>query len=213
MAAFRDSITAQMQQLQHSMAHLNLLQMPNLPNLPNYQAYLPTTAPMVRRISNLVPHIGSPKAANATVRPQTPASPTPSATAPPAPKEADSKWWDLFSSSSPPAYEDIYPHPDEAMDTKETKISSAQQAAADTLADNACAELFDKAADNMAGPSSAAELPASKLLSLNASQELTEEEQVQLQLANTTKVRFRSDRKLFFIWVSDICSPMIASSS
>ncbi len=180
MAAFRDHFTVQMQHLQQSMQQLNLPQMPNLPNMPNYQAYLPT-APMVRRISNLVPHIG-----NKTNEAEQ------------APKEADSKWWDLFSASSPPAYEDIYPHGDLV-----TKRTSAERAAADAVADNKCATLFDRAGQ-VAGPSTSTRT-ASKVanVSLNDMElEISEEEQVQLHLANTIKVRFRSDRKLFFIWVS-----------
>lgn len=187
MVAFRDHVTAQIQHLQQSVQHLNLPQMPQMPNLPNYQAYLPA-APMVRRISSLVPHIGSPKTSNVDQ----------------APKE-DSKWWDLFSGSSPPAYEEIYPQAD-----LDTKRASAERAAADAVADSKCATLFDQSTGVTAGPSSAIKQATKEadVLRLEASiDEITEEEQVQLHLASTTKVRFRSDRKLFFIWVSPLSSP------
>lgn len=183
MTAVREHFAAQFQQIQQSMLHLNL---PQMPTLPDYQAYLPT-APMVRRISSLVPHIGAKSASPGQ-------SPTQSA------KETDSKWWDLFSGpvpSAPPAYEDIYPQ------DLVVKRSSAEQAAADTLADNKCSALFDNAASSSTGHCNTVLCPAedSGECFVATGLHISEEDQAHLELVNTAKVRFRSDRKLFFIWI------------
>lgn len=96
MTAFRDQLTAHIQNIQQSM-HLNLpnlpqmLTLPPIPGLPDYQAYLPSS-PMVRRISSLV---GSNRPENS--------------------RDQDYRWWDLFSATAaaaPPAYEDIFPGED-----------------------------------------------------------------------------------------------------
>jgi hypothetical protein len=184
MTAVRDHFAAQIQNLQQSMQHLNLLQMPNLPD---YQAYLPT-APMVRRISSLVPHMGASR--NSSLEQP--------------PKETDSKWWDLFSGTmptAPPAYEDIYPQSE-----LDVKRSSAEQATADAMADDKCAVLFDQTEAPLASSSSSAKLASGSLqtLSINSNRPISQEQQAQLQLAHAKKIRFRSDRKLFFIWVSSM---------
>jgi hypothetical protein len=179
MTAFRDQLTAQIQHFQQTM-QLNL---PNLPNLPDYQAYLPT-APMVRRISSFVPTMGS--------RPSSAEHPA---------KEADYRWWDLFSGSiatAPPAYEDIFPQGD-----LDTKRSSAAQAAADAMADSKCATMFDET-EVVSSSSSASSSRSALLEALRIGQKhpITKEQQDQLRLAHAEKVkRLRSDRNLFFIWV------------
>jgi hypothetical protein len=190
MTAFREQLAAQIQHLQQSM-HLNLPNLPHLPqmptlalmpNLPDYQAYLPT-APMIRRINNLV----------GNNRGEGPA------------KEQDYKWWDLFSGSvpaAPPAYEDIFPQDDADTDTKR---SSAAQAAADTVADNKCAELFDQAESS----STASQKLPVKLdtVRIGLKHGITREQQDQLRLAHAEKVkRLSRDRNLFFIWV---CRPQL----
>lgn len=189
MTAFRDQLTAQIQHLQQTM-HLtfpnlpNLPQLPPLPNmptlammpaLPDYQSYLPT-APMVRRIGNLVGNRG----------------------------EQEYKWWDLFSSnaaSAPPAYEDIFP--------EDAKRASAAQAAADAVADNKCAELFDQAeSSTVAESSTAAQKRPVRLDTVRIGPEhvITKEQQDQLRLAHAEKVkRLSRDRNLFFIWVCVPC--------
>jgi hypothetical protein len=181
MTAFRDHLTAQIQHIQQSMQHLNL---PQIPNLPDYQAYLPT-APMVRRISSLVPHMGASR--NTDVGP--------------ANKEADSKWWDLFSgtiSNAPPAYEDIFPHED-----ADTKRASATQAAADAIADDKCSALYDQAQSSGSSVASSSKTSSQVLENLDSSSKhsLSEEGHAQIRLAHGKKIRFRSDRKLFFIWI------------
>ena len=185
MTAFRDQLATQIQHLQQTM-HLtfpnlpNLPQMPTLamiPTLPDYQAYLPTN-PMVRRINNLIGNANRPDG-NA--------------------KEQDYRWWDLFSGTipaAPPAYEDIFPHGD-----VDTKCASAAQAAADTVADNKCAEIFDQ---TQAESSTATKKRHVILDTVRIGQKhtITREQQDQLRLAHAEKVKkLRSDRNLFFIWV------------
>jgi hypothetical protein len=174
--------------------HINFPNLPNLPQLPplppmptlammpalpDYQAYLPT-APMVRRIGNLVGNRGEGAG------------------------QQDYKWWDLFSSNAttaPPAYEDIFP------DESETKLASAAQAAADTVADNKCSELYDQTSTSTSTveeESTATQKKPVKLDTVRIGQKhtITKEQQDQLRLAHAEKVkRLSRDRNLFFIWV------------
>jgi hypothetical protein len=194
MSAFRDQVTAHIQHLQQTM-HLNLPNLPQIPtlpmmpNLPDYQAYFPTS-PMVRRISSLVPTMS-------TSRPGTAEQPA---------KEADYRWWDLFSGSipaAPPAYDDIFPEGD-----LDAKIASAAQAAADTLADNKCSSLFD----NTIGSSTSTNEAPLDTLTLDKKIPVTREQHDQLRLAHAEKVkRLRSDRNLFFIWVCCLAPTFIFS--
>jgi hypothetical protein len=175
MTAFRDHVSAHLQHIQQTMQtmHANFPNLPQMPTLPDYQSYLPT-APMVRRISNLVGN-NRPESA----------------------KEQDYKWWDLFSGTipaAPPAYEDIFPQ--EEIDTKH---ASAVQAAADVVADKKCSELFDQAES-----STTVQKKSVKLDTVRIGQQhtITREQQDQLRLAHAEKVkRLSRDRNLFFIWV------------
>lgn len=175
MTAFRDQLAAHIQHLQQTM-HLNLPNLPQMPTLPDYQAYLPTN-PMVRRISNLVNN----------TRPDGSV------------KEQDYRWWDLFSGTlpaAPPAYEDIFPQGDVA-----TKLASAAQAAADTVADNKCREIFDQTEAESSTAQQQRELGAGTVR-IGVKHTITKEQQDQLRLAHAEKVkRLRSDRNLFFIWI------------
>lgn len=172
MTAFRDQVAAQIQHLQQTMQlnFPNLPQMPNfpaMPTLPDYQTYLP-----VRRITNLVGHNRGDNV-----------------------KEQEYRWWDLFSGNvpaAPPAYEDIFP-----QDDLETKRASAAQAAADTVADNKCVEMFDQA------ESSTTVLKRSLgTVRIGQSHTVTREEQDQLRRAHAEKMkRLSRDRNLFFIWI------------
>jgi hypothetical protein len=189
MTAFRDQLSAQIQHLQQTM-HLNLPNLPQMPslsmmpNLPDYQAYLPA-APMVRRFGSLVPNRASSRPGSAEG----------------SSKEPDHKWWDLFSGSAspePPAYDDIFPHGD-----LDRKRSSATQAAADAVADQKCATIFDTttAESSSAGSRSVLLEP----VRIGKKHSISKEQQDQLRLAHAEKVkRIRSDRNLFFIWVSII---------
>jgi len=185
MAAFRDQMSTQFQHIQQTM-HLNFSNLPNLPpmqmpTLPDYQAYLPTN-PMVRRISSLVPHMGTPRPNSADA------------------KEHDYKWWDLFSgasSAAPPAYDDIFPEKDLA-----TKRSSAAQAAADAVADSKCATLFDEVQCTMESSLVAGSSTALETVRIGRKHPVSPETQTKLRLQHAEKVkRIKSDRKLFFIWI------------
>lgn len=98
MTAFRDQLSTQIQHLQQTMP----LNLPNLPQMPRFGIANPPTAPMVRRINNLV-----------------------SNNRPDSAKEQDYKWWDLFSRNEPsaaPAYGDIFPQ----GDVDKTRASAEQ---------------------------------------------------------------------------------------
>ena len=178
MTAFRDQLAAQIQHLQQTM-HLNLPNLPQMPTLPDYQAYLPTN-PMVRRISNLVGNNRPDGAA----------------------KEQDYRWWDLFSGTipaAPPAYEDIFPQGD-----VDTKLESAAQAAADTVADNKCAEIFDQAESSTTAQKRPVVVGTVRI---GQKHSITREQQDQLRAAHAAKMKkLRSDRNLFFIWVRSLIS-------
>jgi hypothetical protein len=124
MTTLRDRLTPKIQHLQQIMHlillnPLQILRFDKMPTLPDDQYYLPT-APMIRRINNLVGN-----------------------NRPDSAKEQDYKWWDLFSGripASPPTYEDIFPQGD-----VDAKRALAVQAAAVAVADNKCGEVFDQA--------------------------------------------------------------------
>ena len=176
-SALRDQLSAQIQQLQQSVHRtLPTLQIPTLPpipTLPDYQAY-----PVVRRISSLVPQ--------RTSRPSTvDGNPKPA-------KEADYHWWELLTgaASSPPAYEEIYP--ENAQQDVNDKNTSTMRAVGDALVDQKCEAKFDH-------------IDGSSIMSTVdlGSSTLTKQQREQLRTAHAMKVkRLRSDRNLFFIWVS-----------
>ncbi|CAG8953965.1 hypothetical protein HYFRA_00009064 [Hymenoscyphus fraxineus] len=184
MTAFRDHVSAQIQQIQRTMqGNLRNLPQMQMPALPDYQNYLGANAPMVRRISNLVHRQDGANVANAGAGANVP-------------KEHDYKWWDLFSGTvpaAPPAYEDIFPG------DADTKRESATRAAADAAADNKCTELFDQAES-----STAAQKRPMVLETVRIGKEhiVTREQQDRLRLAHAEKVkRLSRDRNLFFIWI------------
>ncbi|KAJ8061804.1 hypothetical protein OCU04_009597 [Sclerotinia nivalis] len=213
MTAIRDQMfaqftqfTAQMQHLQqsfHNGMHLGLPtlpqmpQMPTLANLPGYQAYLPS--PMARRIAS---------------RPESPNRQEGA-------KEQGNKWWDLFSgnvAAAPPAYEDIFPQND--MDVKR---ASAEQAVADTIADNKCTQVFDQMKTQVEAATSVVRAESSTAamirrpmpmgtLRIGGKEVVTVEQQNQIQLLRQAKLkRVRSDRKLFLIWIPLLLVMMLAT--
>lgn len=182
--AWRNQISAQIQQLQQSvhrtLPNLQIPALPPIPHLPDYQANT-----VVRRISSLVPQRGS--------------NTVPANTNPADGKEPDYRWWELLTgaASSPPAYEEIYPenkniyteNKDRAM---EDKKRSALLATGEALMDQKCTEAFDQAESS------------SIMETVNLrSKSLTHEQRERLRTAHANKVKkLRSDRNLFFIWVS-----------
>ena len=177
-AALRDQLSAQIQQLQQSVHRtLPTLQMPTLPpipNLPDYQAY-----PVVRRISSLVPQrIPKSNAINPSSKTTT---------------EAEYHWWELLTgaTSPPPAYEDIYPNAsdDAVRDKKASVLNAVGNILRDQVnrkeAESSC--IMDTV--NLGSP------------------DLTEQQREKIRIAHAMKVkRLRSDRNLFFIWVSFLCT-------
>lgn len=174
--AWRDQLLAQVQQLQHSLQrtlpNLQIPTLPPIPNLPDYQA--------VRKISSLVPQ-RSPRPSTADGSIGTT-------------KDADYRWWELFSgSSSPPPYEEIYP--EKTHQNPNDKKTSALLAAGEAFMDQKCELNFDQIESS------------SVMESVNlGSDSFTREQKAQLREAYARKVKkLRSDRNLFFIWVSTRC--------
>ena len=114
-------------------------------------------------------------------------SPRPSTSGPDS-KEGEYRWWELLTgtaASSPPPYEEIYPA--KSQEDLDTKTASAARAAADAAEDQKCAVEFDgvRAESSTKGEGGM----------------VTQQEE--LRSAHARKVKkLRSDRNLFFIWVS-----------
>jgi hypothetical protein len=182
MTALRDQLAVQ---IQHFQQNMNLptfqnLQLPTLPPMP----YLPDyqTNPVVRRFSSLVPQRNS--------RPSTSSSRGPDS------KEGEYKWWELITgpAAPPPAYNEIYPA--KQQEDLAIKRSSAVATALDTLADQKCISDFDMSRTER---------------SISEKDPLRQRQQNELRLAHARKVKkLRSDRNLFFIWVS---SPILQFSA
>lgn len=104
-------------------------------------------------------------------------------------KENDHRWWDLLTgaASSPPAYEEIYPAKQQQADL-ETKQASVVQAATDALLDQKCTVTFDV---HQGG------------ISTKVAQTSSVHEPSSVNDRAKRVKRLRSDRKLFFVWVSN----------
>ncbi|KAI0402145.1 hypothetical protein F4802DRAFT_385956 [Xylaria palmicola] len=186
MAAIREQVATQLQQFQHTMAmHLQNLpqfQMPNMPQmpvLPSYQTYL-QSAPVMQRISSLVPNIRGQRPEPASAHASNP---------------NDSKWgvFPFFGNKdAPPAYEDIFPQKD-----NDVKQPLTAQAAAEFEADARCAAFIDQ---DMAETSSTKEVPA--LLQISRKHLITKEQQETLQRAHAQRLKAgSSDKMLWFVWI------------
>ncbi|KAK8199993.1 uncharacterized protein BKA78DRAFT_16080 [Phyllosticta capitalensis] len=179
---WRQNLSAQIHNLQNmhwNMPQLQLPALPQFPNIPDYQDQV------IQRISSLVPHRGPPRSPSAT---------SDETARPP----AESKWRDLFSMSSPPppAYDEIYPE-NKTRDL-DIKKRSAAQAAADHLLDQACEAEFEsaQASEESSTGSSVPKVEFGK-------KTLTKRQQKRVRRAHAHKMKqMRSDRNLFFIWVS-----------
>ncbi|KAI1132239.1 hypothetical protein F5Y10DRAFT_231863 [Nemania abortiva] len=196
MAAIREQLATQLQQLQHTMAmhfqNLSQFQIPNMPQIPNlppmpvlpdYHAYL-QSAPVMQRISSLVPNIRGQRQEPARDHTNNP---------------NDNKWavFPFFGNKDfPPAYEDIFPViPQKDLDMKQ---SSAAQAAAEFEADAKCAALFDQ--QQVDAPSQTQEVPA--LLQIGRKHPITKEQQETLQRAHAQRLKAgSSDKMLWFVWI------------
>lgn len=174
---WRNQLAAQINQFQQNVnrAFPNLPALPALPPmpaLPDYQAH-----PMMRRITSLVPH-----------RPTTPW---------PASISTEG-WWDMLKGNqSPPAYEELYPKPEtETEEDYGVKKSSMVQAAADAA--------LDQQLEAQASSSSTQKAPVKEIGDVRiSSKAIPREQQEQLRMAHARRIKkIRSDRNLFFIWVS-----------
>lgn len=184
MIAWRDQLAAQIQQFQQSVNWTlpNLPTLPPMPTLPDPQAY-----PVVRRVSSLLPHRPASRAASS-------------------PPSKD-RWWEMLtgtSSNAPPAYEDLYPEHD-TEDNVSTKKASAVQAATDAALD----QHFDSTASQASASTSAPAITKVKI----GKHPFTEEQRNQIRLAHAQKVKgLKSDRTLFWFWVSPLCRLAIPNS-
>lgn len=173
--AWRDQLAAQIHQFQQIVgrAFPNLPALPPMPALPDYQAY-----PMMRRISNLVPH-----------RPGSSWS-------------SKEGWWDLFTGNSapansePPAYEELYPHKETDEDL-EIKKASLVTAAADAALD----EHFEAKASSSKQTSVQEEIKDIRI----GRKSISREQQEQLRQQQARKMKgLGSDRNLYFFWVGSL---------
>lgn len=222
MLAFKEQVTAQLQQLQQMLMTPPLQylpqfpqlpqlpqfpqfpqfpQMPNMPPLPDYQAAV------LQRLAAMVPNIGG-------ARPE-------SADGQPSAKDHENRWW--YPSPSlvvppPPAYDELFPQG--GLDTKQ---ASAAVAAAEAEADAKCTALYDQAESSTtkAGRSggevseeepTAQELPT--LLQIGRKDAITREQQATLRRAHAANLKKHSwDRNLFFVWVWTSASFLMILSS
>ncbi|KAF5856539.1 hypothetical protein ETB97_007218 [Aspergillus alliaceus] len=182
LVAWRNQLQAQINQFQQSVANAfpNLPALPPMPALPDYQAH-----PMMRRITNLVPH-----------RPSTARS-------------AKEGWWDLLTGNSAPnatelpSYDELYPQQDEHNEeaVARMKKSSMLQAATDAALD----QHFEAQASTQAS--------TSRAISINPEQDdlkdirigrsvISREQQKHLREQQAQRMKgLGSDRNLYFIWI------------
>ena len=187
---WRDQFMNLVQQYQQNAAHWRFPSMPVLPpmGLPDYQ-----DNPFVRRISSLVPH----RASNS--RPATASEQKDGE------KAKDYGWMELLTgprvptspTMQPPSYEEIYPGQAETRDM-DIKKSSAVQAAAEAAIDQHFAAQSSAPAE-----SSSSAVPKTNDIQI-LRKTLSKEDQDQLRAEYSQKMKkISSDRKLFFVWVSD----------
>lgn len=175
--AWRNHLATQINQFQQNVANAfpNLPALPPMPTLPDYQAY-----PMMRRITNLVPH-----------RPNTARS-------------AKEGWWDLLkgnsapaNTSQPPSYEELYPH-NEGEEEEATRVKKASllQAATEAALDR----HFESQASTSAAAGAKEEIKDIRI----GRKSISREQQKQLREQQARRMKgLGSDRNLYFIWVSD----------
>ncbi|KAA8651857.1 hypothetical protein EYZ11_006210 [Aspergillus tanneri] len=182
LVAWRNQLQAQINQFQQSVANAfpNLPALPPMPALPDYQAH-----PMMRRITNLVPH-------------------RPTASWP-----AKEGWWDLLTGNSAPSatelpsYEELYPRKEEEAeeDAARAKKASMLQAATDAALDR----HFEAQASEQASSSQnvAAKQEKEDLKDIRIGRKVISREQ-QKHLREHQAQRMKglgSDRNLYFIWI------------
>ncbi|KAF1990048.1 hypothetical protein K402DRAFT_246979 [Aulographum hederae CBS 113979] len=193
MAAYRDQLSAHIHHFQE-MCRSNLpnFQLPDLPNLPNYQAY-----PMVRRFSSLVPQRTlSRNVAGAEDRLAA----------------TDTRWLQWLPNATqpqltpepPPAYDDIVAR--DTLSPPAVKQSGALTAAADALADQKCAEVFDLAETSttastvVQGRAQRSLRSEEKVHVKIGKKNLSPEQQEQLRLQHAKNME-KKDFKLYLVYI------------
>lgn len=193
MTAWGNQIAAQFQQIQQNVnwnfPNFQLPALPPMPNLPDYQAH-----PMVRRISQLVPHRTPSRNADRNAETNS--------------NGQDHSWRDAFSSSPlPPSYEEIYPAGSNSAGEQDMKKSAAMSAVAETLLDRKCSELFDAETSQAGSSSKTALKPATEDSDTDldvriGKKSLTREEQEKMKRAHAKKLKkIGRDRNLWMIWI------------
>ncbi|RHZ57760.1 hypothetical protein CDV55_102606 [Aspergillus turcosus] len=178
LVAWRNHLQAQINQFQQSVANAfpNLPALPPMPALPDYQAH-----PMMRRITNLVPH-----------RPTTSWS-------------SKDGWWDLLTGNSapsatqPPSYEELYPG-QELQDedgASQVKKATLLRAAAEAALD----QHFESQASTSVVESGKQENDDIKDIRIG-SKLISREQQKHLREQQARRMKgLGSDRNLYFIWL------------
>ena len=172
-SVWRDQLTTQVQQLQQSVHRtLPALPLPTLPPIPNLPDYQDNI--VVRLLVALVPHIYLPSLARD-------------------PKDNDYHWWEVLKrTTAPPPYEELYPEGE--LQDRETRKISELHAAADAATNPKRVAVFDPLIP---------EKPTIMSTVSFGSGDLPSKEREELLAAHTMKIkRLRSDRNLFFFWVS-----------
>jgi hypothetical protein len=181
--AWRDQLAVQINQFQQSVANA----FPNLPALPPMPP-MPAIPALPDRITNLVPH-----------RPAT----------------RGDGWWDYLKGNTspnpnqPPSYDELFPHPDPTSEESDIKKSTLLRAATEAAIDQHFEAESSAAASTSA--SSSAHRPAPAVARVKeelkditiGSKVISREQQDHLREQQAQRMKgLRSDRNLYFIWVS-----------
>lgn len=183
--AWRNQLAAQINHFQQSVANAfpNMPALPPMPTLPDYQAH-----PMMRRITNLVPH--RPNTARST-------------------KEG---WWDLLTGNStpnsntqPPSYDELYPHGEREKNASQVKKQSLVRAATETALDR----YFESQEGRSTTVGAREEI---KDITIGR-KSISKEQQKQLREQQARRMKgLASDRKLYFFWVSPYSFFLVSTS-
>ncbi|KAJ5091695.1 hypothetical protein NUU61_006565 [Penicillium alfredii] len=181
LVAWRNQLAAQINQFQQSVANAfpNMPVLPPMPALPDYQAH-----PMMRRITNLVPH-----------------RPT-----------ARDGWWDLLKGTTaptqnqPPSYDELYPHQEDDEGTVEMKKSALLRAATEAALDQHFEAQSSASAPTASASSSTSthtrpEKDDLKNITIGR-KVISREQQKHLREQQARRMKgLGSDRNLYFIWI------------
>ncbi|KAK8086931.1 E set [Apiospora phragmitis] len=186
MTALQGRVLQQWQAVMHNWQQFQMPQMPQLPGRNDYHNML-NNAHFMQRFVSLVPNIGGSRPGSAGDH---------------GPRDGDKQWWEITSlfgakDSPPPAYEELFPHNQQSVDTKQ---ASAAAAAAEYEADAKCAALYDQTEESTAESSKTRQVP--HLLQIGRKNAITKEQQEDLQRAHAERLKTgSSDKMLWFVWL------------